>query len=81
MPPSRPASRTRSTRRSSQPARSAGLTTDGFAKIDEIPYDFLRKRLTIVVAPEDAPAQHLIITKGAFANVLDICSRSTATAR
>ena len=29
---------------------SAGLTTRGFAKIDEIPYDFLRRRLTIVVA-------------------------------
>ena len=53
---------------------SAGLTTGGFAKIDEIPYDFLRRRLTIVVAEDDAPSQHLIVTKGAFANVLDICS-------
>ena len=31
---------------------SAGLTTDGFIKIDELPYDFLRRRLTIVVADE-----------------------------
>ena len=53
---------------------SAGLTTGGFAKIDEIPYDFLRRRLTIVVAEDDAPSQHLIVTKGAFSNVLDICS-------
>ncbi len=29
-----------------------GLTTQGFAKIDEIPYDFLRRRLTIVVAED-----------------------------
>ena len=50
---------------------SAGLTTRGFSKIDEIPYDFLRRRLTIVVAEDDAPSQHLIVTKGAFANVLD----------
>ncbi len=47
----------------------AGLDTRGLRKIDEIPYDFLRKRLTIVVAPE-AGGAHLIITKGAFANVL-----------
>jgi P-type Mg2+ transporter len=52
----------------------AGLNTDGLRKIDEIPYDFLRKRLTIVVAPNtDGP--HLIITKGAFANVLAACTQ------
>jgi len=54
--------------------KSAGLTTHGFAKIDEIPYDFLRRRLTIVVAEDGAPTQHLIVTKGAFSNVLDTCS-------
>ncbi len=53
----------------------AGLTTGGLTKIDEIPYDFVRRRLTIVVAEEDATGQHLIVTKGAFANVLDSCSR------
>lgn len=52
----------------------AGLTTAGLRKIDEIPYDFLRKRLTIVVAP-DAGGPHLIVTKGAFANVLATCTR------
>jgi Mg2+-importing ATPase len=54
--------------------KSTGLTTRGYRKIDEIPYDFLRKRLTIVVAADDDPARHLIVTKGAFANVLAICS-------
>jgi Mg2+-importing ATPase len=54
--------------------KSAGLTTHGFTKIDEIPYDFLRRRLTIVVAEEAAPTQHLIVTKGAFSNVLDTCT-------
>jgi Mg2+-importing ATPase len=51
----------------------AGLATAGHGKIDEIPYDFMRKRLTIVVAREGEAAEHLIITKGAFANVLAVC--------
>ena len=54
--------------------KSEGQTVEGFSKIDEIPYDFLRRRLTIVVADDKAPSQHLIVTKGAFANVLDLCS-------
>ena len=52
---------------------SNGLTTQGYRKIDEIPYDFRRKRLMIVAAVEGSP-EHLIVIKGAFANVLAICS-------
>ncbi len=52
----------------------AGLTTGGLTKIDEIPYDFVRRRLTIVVAEAATPGQHLIVTKGAFSNVLDSCT-------
>ncbi|MBL8836024.1 MAG: magnesium-translocating P-type ATPase, partial [Alphaproteobacteria bacterium] len=52
----------------------AGLTTRGFAKIDEIPYDFQRRRLTIIVAEDGDPSQHLLVTKGAFASVADICT-------
>ena len=55
--------------------QKAGLTAAGNVKIDEIPYDFSRKRITIVVAPRDDPGMHTIITKGAFANVLGACSR------
>ena len=51
-----------------------GLSTAGHAKIDEIPYDFLRKRLTIVMAEERDAERHLIVTKGAFLNVLSICT-------
>ena len=51
-------------------AGKAGLDFSGVQKIDEIPYDFLRRRLTIVVAEDGSPTQHLIVTKGAFANVL-----------
>jgi len=53
---------------------NALLTTAGYAKVDEIPYDFIRKRLTIVVAPLATPGEHLIITKGAVANVLAVCT-------
>ncbi|KQW29049.1 magnesium-translocating P-type ATPase [Rhizobium sp. Root274] len=54
---------------------AAGLTTSGYRKIDEIPYDFVRRRLTIVVEPQADPASHLLVTKGAFANVVDVCTR------
>jgi Mg2+-importing ATPase len=43
----------------------------GYQKQDEIPYDFLRKRLSILVSHNDS---HLMVTKGAMKNVLDICS-------
>jgi Mg2+-importing ATPase len=43
----------------------------GYQKADEIPYDFLRKRLSILVAHGDT---HLMVTKGALANVLAVCS-------
>jgi len=45
----------------------------GFQKLDEVPYDFIRKRLSILVSQGD---KHLIITKGALANVLAVCSRA-----
>ncbi len=53
--------------------KAAGLTTAGATKTGEIPYDFQRRRLTIAVTKEDTPGQ-LIITKGAFADVLAICT-------
>jgi Mg2+-importing ATPase len=40
-------------------------------KLDEVPYDFLRKRLSILV---DQQGRHLLITKGAVANVLEVCA-------
>lgn len=55
-----------------------GLTTAGYGKVDEIPYDFLRRRLTIVVSPDDTPGRHLVVTKGAFENVLAICTSVAA---
>ena len=53
--------------------RREGRTTAGWVKIDEIPYDFIRKRLTIVVEREGAGRDRLMITKGAFDTVLAAC--------
>ena len=52
---------------------AAGLSTQGWRKIDEIPYDFLRKRLTIALAAEPDSGRHLLVTKGAFAETMQIC--------
>ena len=40
-------------------------------KTGEVPYDFLRKRLSIAVKRDN---EQLIITKGAFKQILEICS-------
>jgi Mg2+-importing ATPase len=47
------------------------LDLTGYQKQDEIPYDFLRKRLSILVSQGST---HLMVTKGALKNVLDVCS-------
>ena len=41
-------------------------------KVAEIPYDFVRKRLSVIVA--DQQGVRTLITKGAFANILQTCS-------
>ena len=51
--------------------RARKLDVAGYQKLDEIPYDFSRKRLSILVAKGD---EHLMITKGALMNILDICA-------
>ncbi|HET7524515.1 MAG TPA: magnesium-translocating P-type ATPase, partial [Burkholderiaceae bacterium] len=55
--------------------RDAGLSEAGWIKIDEIPYDFARRRLTIVVAASDDAPRHRLISKGAFVQVVEACSR------
>jgi Mg2+-importing ATPase len=46
----------------------------GFRKIDEIPFDFDRRRMSVVVAPNDG-TMHLLICKGAVDEVLAACTR------
>ncbi len=53
--------------------KERGWNPDAARKVDEIPYDFSRKRLTIVIE-EEAGSDHLVITKGAFASVLAACA-------
>ncbi|HVO66650.1 MAG TPA: magnesium-translocating P-type ATPase [Syntrophales bacterium] len=43
----------------------------GYKKTDEVPYDFIRKRLSILVAKD---GRYLMVTKGPIPNVLAICS-------
>ncbi len=47
--------------------------TSGVEKLDEIPYDFIRKRLSVRVKEN---GQKLLITKGALAQVLECCSQA-----
>jgi Mg2+-importing ATPase len=42
-----------------------------YRKLDEVPYDFVRKRLSILVSHE---GRSVMITKGALTNVLEVCS-------
>jgi Mg2+-importing ATPase len=42
-----------------------------YRKLDESPYDFARKRLSILVAHAD---DHLMLTKGSLMDVLSVCS-------
>jgi P-type Mg2+ transporter len=51
------------------------ITLESFTKIDEIPYDFLRKRLSICVSDHK---NNILITKGALTNVLEVCKRFEA---
>ena len=52
----------------------------GYTKIDEEPYDFIRKRLSILLTgPDDSPQggkKQIVITKGALQNVLSVCTKA-----
>jgi Mg2+-importing ATPase len=47
----------------------------GYAKVDEIPFDFTRRRLSVVVSRQDG--KHLLICKGAVEEIFAACSRYT----
>lgn len=47
------------------------LDVSAYAKLDEVPYDFGRKRLSILVSHGN---DRLMVTKGALSNVLDVCT-------
>ena len=53
--------------------RAATFDTAGVVKLDEEPYDFVRKRLSVLVRRDGKP---FMVTKGAVDNVLEACDRA-----
>ena len=47
---------------------------DNYKKVDEIPFDFTRRRMSVVV--EDKQGKRQIITKGAVEEMIEICSHA-----
>ena len=47
------------------------IDIDRFRKIDEIPFDYIRKRVSVIVSDND---RHLIVSKGAPEEIFRICS-------
>ena len=45
---------------------------NAYTKVDEIPFDFTRRRMSVVI--EDRQGKRQIITKGAVEEILDVCS-------
>ena len=59
-------------------AQKAGIDLAGVRKVDEIPYDFVRKCLSVVAA--DAAGVRTMVTKGALDNILAKCAAVQTTA-
>lgn len=45
-----------------------------YQKVDEIPFDFNRRRMSVIV--EKAPGRHLLVCKGAAEELLSICTEA-----
>ena len=50
------------------------LKAEDFLKIDEIPFDFNRRRMSVIL--EQKNHRHLLICKGAVEEVLDLCTHA-----
>ena len=48
------------------------ILNDQYVKVDEIPFDFTRRRLSVVVS--DQEKKRFVITKGAIEEILSICT-------
>jgi Mg2+-importing ATPase len=48
------------------------LDVTGYQKLDEVPYDFIRKRLSILVSKDNT---NLMVTKGSLKDVLAVCTQ------
>jgi Mg2+-importing ATPase len=54
-------------------AKKAGVDISGDKKVDEIPYDFVRKCLSVVTT--NAKGERTLISKGALENILSLCKQ------
>jgi Mg2+-importing ATPase len=55
-------------------SQSLGIAT-GYTKLDEIPFDFTRRRLSVIVARSDG--KHVLICKGAVEEIFAVCKDYT----
>ncbi len=53
------------------------LDISGYERLGEVPYDFLRKRLSILARKGD---RRFMVTKGTLSNVLDVCTEAESPA-
>ena len=58
--------------------RQAAVDVAGYRKVDEIPFDFERRRMSVVVEAPDAAGRHLLITKGAPEPILALATQFEA---
>src|SRR5262249_9028658 len=49
------------------------LHLETYMKVDEIPFDFSRRRMSVVVAKGES--EHILICKGAVEEILSICAK------
>jgi Mg2+-importing ATPase len=56
-------------------AHQNALDLEAYRKLDEVPYDFARKRLSVLVQGPGF-AEPMLITKGALDNMLEVCDRA-----
>ena len=54
------------------------LDISAYHKLDEVPYDFIRKRLSILVSTKEG---NLVISKGTLPNLFSICSQVETSSR
>lgn len=47
-------------------------SVNSYRKIDELPFDFIRRRMSVIV--EDPDGNHILISKGAVEEVMSVCS-------
>ncbi len=61
--------------------QAAPAEAAGYEKVDEIPFDFERRRLSVVLSKLDDPGHRLLILKGAPESVLTICNAAEVGGR